>query len=98
MTYSIILEAMETPLWLWSSLLLFTLVHFVRCAPYICNYLPVYPGDTGQYCEETLNTMTFSYGVSYLDDYLYIQRRKDLVISLKCYVNQYNAIGTGDDG
>lgn len=92
---------METPLWLWSSLLLFTLVHFVRCAPYAydCkNLLDILPRDTGQYCEETLNTMNFSYGVSYLDDYLYTQRRKDLVISLKCYVNQYNAIGTGDDG
>lgn len=89
---------METPLWLWSSLLLFTFVHFVRCAPHNCKSLPVSPEDTGQYCEETLNSMTFSLEVSDLDNYLYTQRRKDLVISLKCYVNQYNAIGTGDDG
>lgn len=55
----------------WSNLLIWTLVHLARCAPhYACkdaNPLDILPRDTGQYCEETLNSLNFSLGVSYPD-------------------------------
>lgn len=52
----------------WSNLLVWTLIHLARCAPQQqCvdpNYIDVHARNVGEYCEETVNRMNCSLGVS----------------------------------